>query len=145
MNAMFKKILSTPWFALIVIALAAFIVYSNVYHCPFVFDDDHTIVRNTRIRDLSNFSSPGKFLTARTVVDFTFALNYRFGKLDVFGYHLVNILIHIVNGFVVYFLAFAILRLLARTEGGGQRAEDSGQRAEDRGQRAEDRGQQTAD
>ena len=112
-NSKFRKTLFAPWFALIVITLAAFVVYSNVYHCPFVFDDIHSIVENTGIRDLSNFSSPGRFLKSRAVVDFTFALNYRFGKLDVFGYHLVNVLIHIINGFLVYFLALTIFKQLA--------------------------------
>jgi len=112
-----KKILLARWFALIVIALAAFVVYSNTWRCPFVFDDIHSIVENTGIRDLSNFSSPGRFFDSRAVVNFTFALNYKFGRLDVFGYHLVNILIHILNGFVVYFLALSIFdtdRLLFR-------------------------------
>ncbi|MCK4534471.1 MAG: tetratricopeptide repeat protein, partial [Syntrophobacterales bacterium] len=111
------KTLLSPWFALIVIALAAFVIYSNTYNCPFVLDDNHSIKKNIKIRDLSNFSSPERFLNSRTVVDFTFALNYRFGKVNVFGYHLVNILIHIANGFIVYFLALAILRLLFRPSG----------------------------
>ncbi|MES0447386.1 MAG: tetratricopeptide repeat protein [Desulfobacterales bacterium] len=43
-------------------------------------------------------------------MDLTFALNYKFGKLNVFGYHLVNVLVHIINGFLVYLLVFAILK-----------------------------------
>jgi len=136
-----KKILLARWFALIVIALAAFVVYSNTWRCPFVFDDIHSIVENTGIRDLSNFSSPGRFFDSRAVVNFTFALNYKFGRLDVFGYHLVNILIHIINGFVVYFLALSILRLLFRPSGAGEgeeaeRLKVKGQRSEIRDQRS---------
>ena len=134
----FRKILSAPWFALIIIALAAFVVYSNAYRCPFVFDDSHSIVKNVEIRDLSSFSSPGRFLKSRTAVDFTFALNYKFGKLDVFGYHLVNILIHIINGFIVYFLALALLGLLLRPSGAGGKAESAklkGQRKEGKAQK----------
>jgi len=33
-------------------------------------------------------------------------------KLNVFGYHLVNVLIHVINGFLVYFLAHTIFRQL---------------------------------
>jgi len=98
-----------PPFFLVVIACVAFVIYSNSFHVPFALDDSHTIQNNEKIRDLSHFSSPAKFLGARAVVNFTFALNYRFGGLDVFGYHLVNILVHCVNGFMVYFLSLAIL------------------------------------
>lgn len=137
----FRKILSAPWFALIIIALAAFVVYSNVYRCPFVFDDIHSIVENVGIRDLSNFSSPDRFLKSRAVVDFTFALNYRFGKLDVFGYHLVNILIHIINGFIVYFLALAILgRLLRLSREEAQGSKLEGQRKEGKAQKKKGKG-----
>ncbi len=34
----------------------------------------------------------------------SFALNYHFGKLNVFGYHLVNITIHTINGLLVWWL-----------------------------------------
>jgi protein O-mannosyl-transferase len=102
------------WFALILIGLSVFVIYGNIYNCPFVFDDIRVIVENRTIRDLSNFFSIEKLLKPRAIVDFTFALNYRYGKLDVFGYHLVNVLIHILNGIVVYFLAITILDLLSR-------------------------------
>jgi len=107
-----KNTLLAPWFALIAIALAAFVIYSNIYHSPFVFDDINSITDKVRIRDLSNFSSPGRFLQPRSIVNLTFALNYRFGKLSVFGYHLVNVLIHIINGFLVYFLSLTIFKQL---------------------------------
>jgi tetratricopeptide (TPR) repeat protein len=64
------------------------------------------------MRDLIGYFSLAQLPGPRAVVDITFALNYRFGKLDPFGYHLVNVLIHTINGFLVYFLALAILKLL---------------------------------
>jgi tetratricopeptide (TPR) repeat protein len=39
----------------------------------------------------------------------TFALNYRFGGLDTFGYHVVNIGIHFINGLLVYWLTLLLL------------------------------------
>ena len=106
----YKKRFSSPWFAFILIGLSVLVIYSNIYKSPFVFDDLPSIVENKNIKDLSNFSSLSNLLKPRAIVDFTFALNYRVGKLNVFGYHLVNVLIHILNGFLVYFLAFAILQ-----------------------------------
>jgi len=33
-------------------------------------------------------------------------LNYKFGGIDTFGYHLLNLLIHISNAFLLYLLLF---------------------------------------
>ena len=119
------KILSLPWVAVIIIIFAALTVYSNAYRCPFVFDDIHSIAEEREIRDLSFYADWQHLLHSRTIVDFTFALNYRFGRLDVFGYHLVNILIHIANGFMVYLLSMTILGLIGReVEGGRLKGED---------------------
>ena len=101
--------------ALILIPILALIIYHNIYQCPFVFDDRIGIEENTTIRTLSNYSSPGGLLRPRAIVGFTFALNYKLGKLNVFGYHLVNVLIHIINGFIVYFLAQTIFTQLSNT------------------------------
>ena len=98
--------------ALVLIALTVLIIYSNIYQCPFVFDDRRGIEENIKIRTLSNYLSVGDLLRPRAIVNVTFALNYKFGKLNVFGYHLVNVLIHSINGFLVYFLALTIFRQL---------------------------------
>jgi len=112
-NTKFQKSLTNPWIALIVLALMTLLIYSNIYHAPFVFDDAHQIEENTKITDLYNFFSIKQLFEIRPLVEFTFALNYKFGKLNVFGYHLVNVLIHMANGFIVYFLALNIFRLLS--------------------------------
>lgn len=96
--------------ALLAISLLCIVIYSNTLKSPFVFDDDPNIVENKTITNLSNYFSLSKLLKPRAIVDFTFALNYRFGKLNVFGYHLVNILIHILNGLLVYLLVLVILK-----------------------------------
>jgi len=41
----------------------------------------------------------------------SFALNYYFGGLDTFGYHLVNVIIHILNGLTLFLLSYTILTL----------------------------------
>jgi len=99
--------------ASVIIMLTVVIIYRNVYQCPFVFDDLPGIQEKEKIRSLSNYSSLGELLKPRGVVDFTFSVNYKFGKLDVFSYHLVNVLIHIINGLLAYFLAYTILKQLA--------------------------------
>ena len=110
-----RKHVTRPSFALVfvVIVLVAGTIYSNIYQSPFVFDDLSQIEDKVIIRDLTNYFSFEAFLKPRPIVDLTFALNYRFGQLSVFGYHLVNILIHIINGFIVYFLVLTIFKQLA--------------------------------
>ena len=107
-----KNRLSSPWPALILIALVAAVIYSNIYQSPFIFDDTPQIVEKAKIRDIGNYFSLEQLLKPRAIVDLTFALNYKFGKLSVFGYHLINILIHILNGFLVYFLSLVVFKQL---------------------------------
>ncbi|MFC1814966.1 tetratricopeptide repeat protein [Thermodesulfobacteriota bacterium] len=108
-----KNRFSGAWPALVLITLIAATAYSNIYFFPFVFDDKFQIEEKVAIRDLSNYFSHEQLLKPRSIVDFTYALNYRLGKLNVFGYHLINVLIHILNGFLVYFLALTTLRQLS--------------------------------
>jgi tetratricopeptide (TPR) repeat protein len=110
-----KTRLSSPWAALLLIALIAAIFYCNIYPSPFVFDDHGRIVKRGAIRDLANFSTPQQLLSPRSLVDVTFALNYKLGKLNVSGYHLANLLIHILNGFAVYFLALVLFKQVFST------------------------------
>ena len=91
------------------------IVYSNTLEAPFVFDDKFVIVENPIVRDLGYMVNPseakvhkGHFeyesFRHRYIGYLTFAINYWFHKLDVTGYHLVNIAIHIINSLIVYWL-----------------------------------------
>ncbi len=105
-----KDQFSNNRFALVLIGFVAIVIYSNILGNPFVFDDRSSIVENGAIRDLSGFFTQGRLFEPRAVVELTFALNYRIGGLDVYFYHLVNILIHILNGFIAYFLVKAILK-----------------------------------
>lgn len=100
------------WMAVILIALVVMVVYSNSFKAPFVFDDTYQIVDNPDIRDWQKFFSLDQLREKRPLVQFTFALNYRLGGLDVWGYHFVNVLIHLFNGILVFFLTRKILFLL---------------------------------
>lgn len=87
-----------------------FAIYSNTFSGPFLFDDLQNILDNQHIRltDLqpqalydAAFNSP---CPNRPVANLSLALNYFFHGYDVAGYHLVNILIHIMTGFMLFFL-----------------------------------------
>ncbi|OGR00398.1 MAG: hypothetical protein A2505_08390 [Deltaproteobacteria bacterium RIFOXYD12_FULL_55_16] len=98
-----QQLLHKPLFHVLLIAILAVICYGNTFHVPFIFDDLEHIRDNGAVHGLANYfsnvSNPNRF-----VCFFTFALNYQLGGLNVIGYHLVNLLIHIANALLVYSL-----------------------------------------
>ncbi len=93
---------------LVIIVLLGIIIYSNSFRCTFHFDDFKTIVQNTKIQNIYDFGSWWSYSPTRPVSIFTFALNYHFFKLDVWYYHLVNLIIHLVNAGLVWGLTLLI-------------------------------------
>ncbi len=88
-------------FSISFLILLGLVIYSNTFYTPFQFDDDGAIVNNPLIRDIHNVSgSMGR--NARVVGVYTFAINYYLHKLDVFGYHAGNFLIHIITALLVW-------------------------------------------
>ncbi len=105
MNQLFRKYSGAA--VPILIAITALIIYSNTLSSPFHFDDVLSIEKNDVIRSLSNFLD---LSGTRYAGDLSFALNYHMGQLNVFGYHLVNVLIHIINGILVWWLVKLIFK-----------------------------------
>jgi tetratricopeptide (TPR) repeat protein len=103
---------------LALIAVLGLLAYSNTFDVPFQFDDKWYIVENPIIKNLGYFLSPSKaadfpkftLFKNRFVGYLTFALNYRIHGLDVTGYHVVNLAIHIINASLVYFLVVLTFR-----------------------------------
>jgi len=101
------------------IAGVAFLVYSNTFSASFHFDDLRNIVQNVNvqirvftwdhIQRLIHFTYQANSI--RFFSYFTFALNYYFGGLDVFGYHLVNFFIHVFSGIFLYWFLLLTLNL----------------------------------
>lgn len=103
-----------------VLAVAVFglAAYSGTFDAEFHFDDFPNIVENPAVQDLSYFSDPSKakgqdlygFLKNRYVGYLSFALNYRLHGLSVWGYHAVNISIHLIASALVYLLVLMTFR-----------------------------------
>jgi len=107
-----------PWvdsnvFPVFVFLLVGVAIYSNTLQSPFVFDDAPSITRNPTIKSIENFfgNSTGydKYPT-RFIGYLSFALNYSVGSFDPFGYHIVNITVHIINSLLVYYLVLITFR-----------------------------------
>ncbi len=75
--------------------------WSSALKGQFVYDDRGYIVENIWIRSLENFLD----LSGTRYIGFlSFALNYRIGGLTPFDYHLVNVIIHILNAILIFHL-----------------------------------------
>lgn len=85
----------------LVIGAAVILSYHNSLRCPFIMDGRRLIENDSRIRHLLPL---GKLLygSSRPVTRISFALNYSLNKLDVFGYHVVNIAIHLLSALVLF-------------------------------------------
>lgn len=109
--------------ATILLCLLGWGAYRGSLRSAFVYDDDNFVVLNESIRSLRG---PRRFFTDpltlahdaqlardnyRPLTTMSFALNHHFSKLEPSGYHLVNILLHLFNGVLVFLLA---LRLAER-------------------------------
>lgn len=103
-----RRLATHPAAALALVAGLAASIYSNTLSASFHLDDIPTIVRNGEIRQVTNFVD---LSGSRPVGFLTFALNYQVGELNVVGYHVVNLLIHIANGWLVYVLVLMLWRL----------------------------------
>ena len=117
----FKDFIKNNRFA-VLIAVTGIIVFANTFRNGFVYDDKAFIVDNKSIRELRNipdffisapsFSARGDFSIYRPLVTVSFALDYQLWKQNPFGYHILNILFHILCGLMV----FRVLKLLIKEE-----------------------------
>ena len=82
------------------IVLAGLVAYAGSFSLPFLFDDFGSIVRNPSIRDLTNLralftTADATAVSGRWLPNLSYALNYAVGGLDVVGYHVVNLALHL--------------------------------------------------
>ena len=108
-------------FAVIAFSLLIFSIYWNTLDGSWQFDDIPNITDNPQVHldklsltglkraIFSDQRNPDTFY--RPVACISFALNYYSGGLDVFGYHLVNILIHLFTSIFLFLFIYNTLNL----------------------------------
>jgi tetratricopeptide (TPR) repeat protein len=89
------------------IVVAGALAYANSLAGPFILDDIPTIVGNQSIRSVSALRTVltpprGLPVAGRPLVNLSFAVNYAIGGVDVFGYHLVNVIVHLLCAVVLF-------------------------------------------
>lgn len=99
-----------------IIACLGFLVYSNTFFCPFQFDDFSLIVDNSSIRDLHSLFNIWAVYPCRFITFLSIAINYHFHQLDVLGYHIVNLGVHVASAMMVWWLVLLTLSTPAMKE-----------------------------
>jgi len=95
-----RRPLWQPWLALAVLAVAGGLVYSNSFAAPFIYDGSYLIVANPAVKSLAFWTYE---LGGNRMIGFlSFALNYAVGGFDVWGYHAVNVAIHVAAAWTLY-------------------------------------------
>ncbi len=101
------------------LALLPALLYANTLGNSFQYDDTHFILNNLYVHSLSGighfFASPNLISNVplsgyRPLTMGSFVLNYAMNGASPMGYHLVNIMIHILNTLLVYGVSLVIMR-----------------------------------
>lgn len=104
-------------FHVIIVVVAALVVYLNSLGNKFVFDDESVILGDKSITSLDNIPKffkgemgfhkvIGKYY--RPVVSSSYTVDYSLWNYNPFGFHFTNVLIHTINSVIFYFLLFMI-------------------------------------
>jgi tetratricopeptide (TPR) repeat protein len=93
------------------IFIAGIIAYSNSFDCSFHFDDSNVInnIQSIVTSDSANIGDWLRLFPARPIGILTFAINYNIHKMDLWGYHLVNLIIHLINALLVWWVTWLTL------------------------------------
>src|SRR5439155_18502512 len=86
----------------LILLIAGVITYWNSFDVPFVFDDMDTIETNSDVQFGDALTRVPAAFWGRTLLFITFAANHAINGQNVWGYHLVNLLLHVLNGVLIY-------------------------------------------
>jgi protein O-mannosyl-transferase len=117
------------YLGLLLVAAAA-LTYGSSLRVPLIFDDHPAIERNSTIRQLwpltpvllTPVSAAGA--TGRPLVNLSLALNYAWSGLDVTGYHVFNLTVHLLAGLALWGLLRRTLRRCGLESVANRRAEE---------------------
>lgn len=84
-----------------IIVFVGVLTYSNSFDCSLHFDDVN-IFTDAVMREGAKLSDWISLFPSRPIGVMTFALNYHFHKLNVWGYHFINLSIHLANALLIW-------------------------------------------
>ena len=122
-----NKIVNTKYVIILLVVITA-LAYANSLKNDFVWDDYLVIVDNNFVKTWNNFpavfnktyltssdslKSPNLTgsgeTTYRPAVTISYFIDYHFWKLNPFGYHLSNLLLHLTNVILLYLCVYLLL------------------------------------
>ncbi len=117
LGTMKKTIINGHLFACALIVLMSVCLYRTALQGDFIWDDRDLIVAQAGyLNDWKNlyrvFVNPmfGETPYYRPVLTVSFIVDYHFWGTNPFGYHYTNLILHIVNGILVYLFAFLLFK-----------------------------------
>ena len=113
------RLLQSPLVHAALVVMLGVAAYAHTFHFPFQLDDYRRMLDLPYVRDLgylTDWSTAHRYAVdhgfrVRFIGYLSFALNHAAGGTNVVGYHVVNLVIHLVNALFVYIL----VRLTFRT------------------------------
>ncbi|MBU0467983.1 MAG: tetratricopeptide repeat protein [Candidatus Omnitrophica bacterium] len=94
---------------LAILIFVGIVIYSNTLNSEFQLDDLEFIVNNENIRSFDEIAAYSRIIAPTRFVSFlSFALNYHFGRLNVLGYHVFNMGVHLISALFVWWLVVLI-------------------------------------
>lgn len=134
-----RRLLQHPLFQALLAGVLALVLYLNVMHGGFIFDDWIYLVENPLIRDFRYFLHLGNLreyadlrgialshidliynFVLRPVSYLTFAVNYHLHGMETTGYHVVNIFFHVAATMLAYLFTHLLVERLRHTTGEGE-------------------------
>ncbi len=107
---------------MVFLAGMVWLIYGRTTSSPFIFDDYFSILTNSSIVRLwpliGDSEQPGPLnppaqmpAAGRPLVNLSLALNYNFGQLDPTGYHIFNLIVHMLSALLLMAIVRRSLRL----------------------------------
>lgn len=99
------------FFSCLLIIIIGTIIYSNTFNGEFQFDDSIHIVNENELNKLSEYTDFSLWtnVNGRPLAYFSLALNKSINGIDVFGYHLFNLIVHLFTSIIVYYLTLLLV------------------------------------
>src|SRR3990172_7703636 len=104
------NISSKKIYFIVTVCIIGFLIYSNTFTAPFVFDDIGTVYGNNALRQLNLLLELWSPLKPRFLGYLTFLLNYKIAGWNLALYHITNLLLHILTTFFVWRLVLLIFK-----------------------------------
>jgi len=107
------------YFLVSLVLITAFFIYSPSLKNDFIWDDYHLVVDNVNIRTFNNltsaftshlFEASGGSNFYRPLATISFMFDFSLWKLNPFGYHLTNLILHLLTVLLIYLFVSRVFK-----------------------------------